>query len=398
MIPLFLTAALVAPVAPQNFASFDDAFTQLSAKKLSDALAEQITAYFGAEALKKGPNFKDSDLRFLFALETQPGDPEPTVSSDDGSWSAKLRRVGKTNVWALATVLPEGAGFRWSYRVGERRLGGGELEAYAYPPETRKQPGVPEGKLTEWEPFKSKVYAGTSRKMWVYVPAQYDPSKPACVLLAQDGQWTRGNWIPVLDNLIAKKDMPVTIGIFITPGVYKTEWDNRSVEYDTLSNKYVTMLADEILPLVGAKYNLRSDARGRMIFGLSSSGISSFTAAWERPDVFHKVLSWIGSYTNLQGGPSEVAGGNTYPAIIRHRRGWDEKGQPKDIRVFLQDGSNDLDNKAGSWPLANQQMAKALEFGKYDYKFVMGKGFHSDKHGRALLPDALRWLWRDEAK
>ena len=205
--------------------------------------------------------------------------------------------------------------------------------------------------------------------------------------------------------MIHKGELPVSIAIFISPG-HRGEtppengWsgNNRSVEYDTVSDRYSKLIVDEILPEVSKSYNLRKDPAGRMVAGISSGGICAFNLAWQRPDQFHKVLSWVGSFTNLQGGPTGVAGGNTFPAIIRDRRGWDQKGEPKPIRVFLQDGANDLDNKAGNWPLSNQQMAKALAFGHYDYKFVFGNGFHGDRHGRAILPESLRWLWRGEGK
>jgi enterochelin esterase family protein len=163
---------------------------------------------------------------------------------------------------------------------------------------------------------------------------------------------------------------------------------NRSFEYDTLSDQYARFLLEEILPEVQKSVNLRQDAASRAISGASSGGICAFTVAWERPEAFSKVLSWIGSFTNIASGESRRAGGHNYPALIR-------KTPKKPIRVFLQDGENDLDNAHGNWPLANQQMAKALAFAGYDYQFVYGKGFHSAAHGRAILPDSLRWLWRD---
>ena len=132
---------------------------------------------------------------------------------------------------------------------------------------------------------------------------------------------------------------------------------------------------------------LRKDAAGRAVAGISSGGICAFTAAWERPSEFSKVLSWVGSFTNIASGPSGRAGGHNYEAMVR-------KTPKKPIRVFLQDGSNDLDNNNGNWPLANQTLAKSLAFAKYDYTFVYGQGFHSNKQGRAILPDSLRWLWR----
>jgi len=199
----------------------------------------------------------------------------------------------------------------------------------------------------------------------------------------------------VFDNLIAASEMPVTIGIFLNPGWYidsftePQSWKaaegvgtNRSVEYDTLSSAYAEFLEKEILPEVAKSYRLTDDPEQRAICGMSSGGICAFTVAWERPDLFRKVLSHIGSFTNIRGG-------HVYPALIR-------KTEPKPLRVFLQDGSNDLDNEHGNWPLANQQMAAALKFAKYDYEFVFGEGGHNGNHGGAIFPDSLRWLWRAE--
>lgn len=196
----------------------------------------------------------------------------------------------------------------------------------------------------------------------------------------------------VLDNLIHRGEMPVTIAIFIDPGHKKETlpekpgWrpqpENRSFEYDTLSDQYARFLLEEILPEVGKHYRLTDDPDQRAICGISSGGICAWTVAWERPDAFRKVLSHVGSFTNIRGG-------HVYPALIR-------KTPRKPIRVFLQGGSGDLDNEHGNWPLANQQMAAALKFAGYDYKFVFGEGGHNGIHGGAILPDSLRWLWRNE--
>ena len=188
--------------------------------------------------------------------------------------------------------------------------------------------------------------------------------------------------------------MPVTIGIFINPGEVPSPdpgqkpRSNRSFEYDSLGDQYARFLLEEILPEVEKTLKLRHDAASRAISGISSGGICSFTVAWERPNEFGKVLSWVGSFVNIASGKTLREGGHNYPALIR-------KTPKKPIRVFLQDGGNDLDNIHGNWPLANQEMAKALAFAGYDYKFEYGRGFHSNKHGRAILPDSLRWLWRD---
>jgi enterochelin esterase family protein len=228
------------------------------------------------------------------------------------------------------------------------------------------------------------------------VPAQYDKARPAAVMVFQDGHKyvhpEQEYRVPVVfDNLIHKKDMPVTIGVFVNPGnlgeqVPEDPWrsTNRSQEYDTLSEHYARFLIEELLPEVGRTYNLTTDPDARAIAGVSSGGICSFTAAWERPDAFRKVLSHIGSFTNIRGG-------HVYPALIR-------KSSKRPLRIFLQDGSNDLDNEHGNWPLANQEMGAALKFRGYDYRFEFGDGAHTHKHGGALLPDALRWLWRDFPK
>lgn len=263
---------------------------------------------------------------------------------------------------------------------------------YKLGPDSQEKPDVPHGKVTKHS-WKSTIFPGTVRDYWIYVPAQYDAKQPACVMVFQDG----GSYVNptgqfrvpiVFDNLIHKKAMPVTIGIFINPGTVPAAEggakgrSNRSFEYDSLSDQYARFLEKEILPEVAKSYSLRTDADSRAICGISSGGICAFTVAWERPDLFRKVLSHVGSFTNIRGG-------HVYPALIRKT-----KRDPKPIRVFLQDGSGDLDNDYGNWPLANQQMASALKFAKYDYRFEYGDGGHNGKHGGAILPESLRWLWR----
>ncbi|MCB1231473.1 MAG: esterase family protein [Verrucomicrobiae bacterium] len=258
-------------------------------------------------------------------------------------------------------------------------------------PDAERKEGVPQGKVTQstWE---SQIFPGTVRDYWVYVPAQYDGSKPAAVMVFFDGGGfvnEKGHSrVPIVfDNLIHAGDMPVTIGVFINPGVVPPEKEgaeprkNRSFEYDTLSDQNARFLLEEILPEVAKSYQLTENPDARAVCGNSSGGIAAFTVAWERPDAFRKVVSHIGSFTNIRGG-------YVYEALIR-------KEDPKPLRVFLQDGANDLDNLHGNWPLANKQMAAALEFSGYDYKFVLGTGGHSGRHGGAILPDTLRWLWRD---
>lgn len=273
---------------------------------------------------------------------------------------------------------------------------GSASDDYTLGPDSSYHEGVPKGRIEGPLVFRSKVFPDTVRQYWIYVPAQYDAAKPAAVMVFQDGHKyvnvEQEYRVPVvLDNLIAKGEMPVTIGVFVNPGHAGTElpadpWrgSNRSYEYDALSEQYARFLIDELLPEVGQKYKLTSDPEMRAIAGASSGGICAFTAAWEHPEYFRKVVSHIGSFTNIRGG-------HVYPTLVR-------QAARRPIRVFLQDGSTDLDNRYGNWPLANQEMAAALKFSGYDYRFEFGDGAHTHKHGGALLPDTLRWLWRDFAK
>jgi enterochelin esterase family protein len=191
----------------------------------------------------------------------------------------------------------------------------------------------------------------------------------------------------VFDNLIHAGAMPVTIGIFINPGHTGDDYptrtgaaSNRSYEYDSLSDQYARFLLEEILPAVGAQWTLTDDPEQRAICGLSSGAICAFTVAWERPDAFRKVLSHIGSFTDIRGG-------HVYPSRIR-------KESPRPIRIFLQDGEADLDNQWGNWWLANLEMVAALKYRGYDHTFAPGAGAHNGEHGGAILPESLRWLWR----
>tara|TARA_B100000902_G_scaffold102233_1_gene104671 strand:+ start:5031 stop:6794 length:1764 start_codon:yes stop_codon:yes gene_type:complete len=263
---------------------------------------------------------------------------------------------------------------------------------YSFTDDSKIHDGVPIGKITK-HIHESKIFEGTKREYHIYVPSQYKSDTPACVMVFQDGHAfikedgdVRAQI--VFDNLIHKGEIPVTIGIFVNPGhrgdkFPENRWraNNRSYEYDSLGDQYVRFLLEELLPTVGNKYNLSEKAKDRAICGASSGGICAFTAAWERPDAFSKVYSMIGSFTNIRGG-------NIYPSWIR-------KTAPKQIRIFLEDGENDLNNSHGDWPLGNLQMVEALKYMNWDYRFVYGKGKHNLRHGGVLLPEALRWLWAD---
>ncbi len=358
----------------------------------AERLATRLQAEHGMEALVQGAAPLVDELTVAWAIAAPQAHSAPVlVLEGDADARRPLIRLGATDVYALALTLPEGTARRWAYEVDGARRCEGEVEVYRVHRDSRVQPGVPRGALLPQPRWHSDIFAGTVRDWWLYVPAQYDGRSPACVMIFQDGGRFYKDDVPtVFDNLIAQGAMPVALGIFLDPGVFAdTTVSNRSAEYDTLSDRYVRFLLEEILPAVEREYRLRPDAAGRAIGGLSSGAICAFTAAWQRPDQFGKVLCWIGSFANIAAGPTLREGGHNYPPLIRRL-------PRKPIRVFLQDGANDLDCEYGNWPLANQEMAAALAFAGYDYQFVYGQGFHSPLHGRAILPDALRWLWRPD--
>src|ERR1051325_5795882 len=284
-------------------------------------------------------------------------------------------------------------------------------DIYKLGPDSQKQEGVPEGKIIGPLTLESKtVYPGTTRNYWVSVPAQYEKDKPACLMVFQDGHYfvnvsDKGQYrIPIVfDNLIYRREMPVTIAVFINPGrtpeqkeATDSAWgdreNNRAMEYNPLDDKYARLICDEILPVIKKDWNISDKPEDRGIAGASSGAIAAFTVAWQRPDQFRKVISTIGSFTNIRGG-------HEYPNIIR-------KSEPKPIRVFLEDGLNDnrgVRNRGGTptydpnwdWHGQNIKMVEALKEKGYDFNYSWGLGTHSNKHGGAIMPEMLRWLWRD---
>lgn len=253
----------------------------------------------------------------------------------------------------------------------------------------------PKGELIKFVFDQSKIFPGTTRDVTVYIPKQYDPAKPACLYVNQDG--VQFNAPTVFDELIHKHEMPITIGVFVTPGIVKAVSDqslprfNRSFEYDGLGDAYARFLIEELLPIVetktatdGRAIKLSKDGNDRAIAGASSGAICAFTAAWERPDSFQRVFSAIGTYVGLRGGQN-------YSTLIR-------KYEPKPIRIYLEDGSQDNNIYGGDWWIANQAMERSLVFAGYEVTHNWGDGGHNGKHATELFPDAMRWLWKDWPK
>jgi gluconolactonase len=257
-------------------------------------------------------------------------------------------------------------------------------------------PGVPKGEILKFKLEDSKIFPGQMHEYSVYIPAEYDPAKPACVYINQDG--IQANAPVVFDNLIYSKEMPVTIGVFILPGRLvsadeKTALDRygRSFEYDGLGDAYARFLVEELLPAVekqnatdGRAIHLLKSGNDRAIGGQSSGAIAAFTAAWERPNEFSKVFSGIGTYVGLRGG-------DRYLALIR-------KYETKPIKVFLQDGSNDQNAYGGDWWFANQMMERSLVLAGNPVMHAWGEGGHNGRQSQAVFPTAMRWLWKDYPK
>ena len=382
------------------------------AKSASPKLREAITTTFAAKDLKEGTAWAGRGPDFFFALEAS---AKPQLIIDDATGPA-MQPLAGANLWyASARVDQVGKLHSFHYLVNGQKFGG-KLDVPAFAPLSYLQPGVPSGKLSDKITHVSKIYDGMKSEYWIYVPAQYDPKTPAAVMIFQDGGWYTdrdGNnpALNVIDNLIAQKKIPVMICIFINPGdisdspgsstysfvkAYSERWKRtlkdsmRSTLYDTVSDRYPRFLRDEILAEVGAKYSLRKDAYSRAITGLSSGGICAFNAAWQMPDQFARVISWIGSFSAIQWkeDPAVPDGGQDYPDKILHE-------SKRNIRVWLQDGSEDLDLRYGNWPLANLRMANALKAQEYDFHFSYGKGTHNSAHGAAEFPAEMIWLWRD---
>ncbi len=286
----------------------------------------------------------------------------------------------------------EGTSYRTWNNVPQRDIACYEWVAneephFPLPKEAEPADDIPKGILTTHEWKSEQVYPGVSGNYELYVPQQYCGQEAALmVFLDGSAQFIRNAMTPnVLDTMIHNGDLPVSIAVFMNPGAPGPGLPrfggsgHRCVEYNEIDDRYVTFLDQEILPEIRSKYNITSDPEKSMIFGISASGNAAFTAAWHRPDLFHKVGTFVGSFV-------DICGGDRFPSLIR-------QAPKKPLKIFLQSGEHDLNMCFGNWPLANQTMASALEYKGYDYKLVIGPGGHSMRYGASILPDTLRWLW-----
>jgi enterochelin esterase-like enzyme len=377
------------------------------------ALRDAITSTFDAKDLKEATAWIARGPDFFFAVQAA---SQPTLFID-GVPGPQMRNLSGSDIWyAPARIERVGKLYSFHYLINGAKFGG-RFDLPAFTPTSYQQPGVPAGSLSTKIAHVSKIYDGMKSDYWIYVPAQYDPKTPAALMVFQDGEGYldrdgRNPALNVIDNLIAQKKIPVMICVFINPGdiesspgtptytfvkAYSDKWKRtmkdsmRSTLYDTVSDRYARYLRDEVLADVSAKYNIRKDAYSRAITGLSSGAICSFNAAWQMPDQFSRVISWIGSFTSIQWkeATNEQDGGQDYPEkVLRESK--------RNIRVWLQDGSQDIESdRYGSWPLANLRLANALKLKEYDFQFSFGKGTHNSGHGAAEFPEEMVWLWRD---
>ncbi|MEM8736425.1 MAG: alpha/beta hydrolase-fold protein, partial [Planctomycetota bacterium] len=309
-------------------------------------------------------------------------------------YKLEMTEGGHSGKWA-GEVFPGALEWLWDEDSKPTQIPNPSTRPKWSPPaESMEDESIPQGIVTQMPAFESpKVFAGTTRDWWIYVPKQYKADTPAALMVFQDGQGMQSRWrwrIPaVFDHLIAAGEMPPTIGVFINPGHEKNKprrngkHSNRGFEYDSLGDRYAQFLTEEVLPVVTEKYNISDDPEWHAIGGSSSGGICAFNVAWQRPDYFRRVYTNVGSFTHLRGG-------NIFPALVR-------KTEPKPLRVYMVDTSGDVDNAFGSWPIANQRMAAALSYMGYDNRFDWAEGYgHNPDFGSQQFPDAMRWLWRND--
>jgi enterochelin esterase family protein len=324
---------------------------------------------------------------FLFAVRSE----QPASVSIDNEPPVPLKQVsGSTDLWYKLATLRLGITHTYTYSAAGKPIG--TYDVAGYNPDSYPLPGVAPGKLSDMKTIPSKIYPGLTTNYWVYVNAGADTQHGAPLMVWQDGETIVGNndllrlrLQVVSDNLVHKKLIPPMVHVLIQPGAGRL----RSIQYDTVSDVYSKYVLEEILPEVEKTHKLRPDAYSRAIGGASSGAIAAFNVAWYRNDQFTRVLSHIGSYSGIQWRPEEKLEGGY---IVSHKVRREPK---KNIRVWMSDGANDIENQTGSWPLNNIELANGLKMKGYDFHFRFGAGSHAIAQGAMDLPESLAWLWRD---
>ncbi|CAN5905503.1 hypothetical protein BH23PLA1_BH23PLA1_19440 [soil metagenome] len=380
-----LTLLLLLPADSISPADLRDFLSGVQTTELARAVSHTLRASFSdKEDLTRGTHLIDGN-DVAFVVEAPADGPTPRLQGMVTRQQGRdFQPIGATGLHAIVLEIPTDTKFSYDITVGGEKVGGGTVEMpdWASPPESEEREDQPYG---EFQPltFRSKVF-DNDRTGWIYVPAAYDGSEPAALMVFQDGDaYKREHVGTVVENLIADGEMPILILVLLNPGVNDDGQSNRSVEYDTLSDRYATFLAEEVLPRVEADFNLRDDPAWRAIGGASSGGICAFTVAWERPDLFGRVCSHIGSFTNIRGG-------GAYPEIVRQTE------KRPIVKVSLHDGSNDLINRFGDWWEANNRMYEALKDKGYHVDFLTDGSFHSYASAGRVLPETLRRTWAEQ--
>jgi enterochelin esterase-like enzyme len=345
---------------------------------------------------KRAPNLKAQGgvwvwgQDFLFAAQAQ---TSATVSID-GQPPAALDRLPDSDVWLR--VFKMRTGVTHSYQLtADGKPVGARRDIAGYNPDSWPRPGVPKGTLSEKRTITSKIYDGAAADYWIYASPGVDPARPAPLMVWQDGQGLVNGDLSALhlftvtENLVAQHLIPPMVHVMIAPAIGADKRSLRSIEYDTVSDRYGRFLMEEVLPEVEKTYKLRPDGYSRAIAGESSGAICSFNVAWFFTSKFTRVHSTIGSYTSIQWRPDEhLDGGNIYPFKIR-------KEPKKNIRVWQSDGMEDIENQFGSWPAQAVQFANSLKMKGYDFHFRFGEAAHNSAQAALDLPESLAWLWRD---
>ena len=381
------TFALIALATAAAFAQpvpLEDLISLAHSGPNAPALKERITKTLGARG---GTAVWGQDYLFVCSA------PDAVTISIDNQPAVPMAKIPGTELWMLLTKMRTGATHSFQYYSAGKALGA-RGDAVGYNPDSYQKPGVPKGKVTEKMTITSRVYDGMKSDYWVYASPGVDPSVPAPLMVWQDGQGLPGEYsrmrlFTVTENLIQQKLLPPMVHVLIAPGQSTDGKAMRSVEYDTVSDRYARFLMEEVLPEVEKLYKLRPDGYSRAIGGESSGGICAFNVAWFLPEKFSRVHSAVGSFTSIQWRPREkLEGGNVYPFKVR-------KEPKRNIRVWMSDGMDDLENEHGSWPMQNIQMANSLKLREYDFHFRFGTAAHGGAQAALDLPESLAWLWRD---
>ena len=317
----------------------------------------------------------------------------PASVSIDMQPPLPMAQAGNSNLWMRLVKMRVGVTHAYEFFADGKSIAKrGDVSGYN--PDSYPKPGVPQGKLSEKHTITSKIYDGMKADYWYYASPGVDPNVPAPLMVWQDGQGlitgdlSKLRLFTVTENLVAQKVIPPMVHVLIAPGFAPDGKAMRSIEYDTVSNRYNQFLLEEVLPEVEKVYKLRPDGYSRGIAGESSGGICSLNSAWFNPEKFARVHSTIGSYTSIQWRPDEkLDGGNIFPYLVR-------KLPKRNIRVWMSDGTDDLENTHGSWPLQNIQLANSLKMREYDFHFRFGLATHDSAQAGIDLPESLAWLWR----